>query len=100
MEVYATPNPARDQAEFRLAHNLPESFMNVEIRVFDMTGRLLWVGEQQGSSELFKDFILSWDLTDNMGLRLRPGIYVYRAAIKTKYSKEATKGNKLIILAQ
>jgi len=100
IEVYATPNPARDQADFRLVHNLPESLMNVEIRVFDMTGRLLWVGEQQGSSELFKDFILSWDLTDSSGLRLRPGVYAYRAGIKTKYSKEATKGNKLIILGQ
>lgn len=100
IEVYATPNPARDQADFRLVHNLPESLMHVEIRVFDMTGRLLWVGEQQGSSELFKDFILSWDLTDSSGLRLRPGVYAYRAGIKTKYSKEATKGNKLIILGQ
>ncbi|MDR2969776.1 MAG: type IX secretion system sortase PorU [Tannerellaceae bacterium] len=99
-EVYATPNPAREQVDFRLVHNLPESLMHVEIRVFDMTGRLLWTGEQQGSSELFKDFILTWDLTDNTGTRLRPGIYVYRAAIKTKYSKEASKGNKLIILAQ
>ncbi|MDF9829953.1 type IX secretion system sortase PorU [Parabacteroides sp. PF5-6] len=100
IEVYATPNPARNQADFCLVHDLPESLMHVEIRVFDMTGRLLWVGEQQGSSELFKDFVLSWDLTDSSGMRLRPGVYAYRAGIKTKYSKEATKGNKLIILGQ
>lgn len=99
-EVYATPNPARDQVEFRLVHNFPESLMDVEVRVFDMSGRLLWIGQEQGSSELFKEFIFSWNLTDHNGSRLRPGVYIYRAAIKTKYSKAATRGNKLIILAQ
>lgn len=100
IEISATPNPAREQVEFHLVHDRPESTMTVEIRVFDMTGRHIWTGSQSGSSELMKDFILSWDLTDNFGSRLRPGIYVYRAGIKTKHSKEATKGNKLIIMAQ
>jgi len=99
-KVYATPNPARDQVEFRLVHNRPETNMTVEIRVYDMSGRHLWTGQQQGSSELFKDLVLNWDLTDSSNNRLRPGVYVYRAAIKTKQSKEATEGNKLIILAQ
>ena len=56
--------------------------------------------EKSGSSELFKAYIVTWNLTDNGGRRLRPGVYLYRAAISTNNSKEATKANKLIILAQ
>ncbi|MDH6357573.1 type IX secretion system sortase PorU [Parabacteroides sp. PF5-9] len=99
-EVYATPNPAREQVEFRLEHNRPESKITVEIMVYDITGRLQWKASETGSSELFKAYVVSWDLTNMNGSRLRPGVYLYRAAIRTKNSKEATKANKLIILAQ
>ena len=100
IEMYATPNPARDQVEFFLHHNRPESNLKVTVMVYDMTGKFLWSTEKSGSSELFKAYIVTWNLTDNGGRRLRPGVYLYRAAISTNNSKEATKANKLIILAQ
>lgn len=100
IEMYATPNPARDQVEFFLHHNRPESNLKVTVMVYDMTGKFLWSTEKSGSSELFKAYIVTWNLTDNGGRRLRPGVYLYRAAIRTNNSKEATKANKLIILAQ
>ena len=68
--------------------------------VYDMTGKYLWSTDKSGSSELFKAYIVTWNLTDNGGRRLRTGVYLYRAAISTNNSKEATKANKLIILAQ
>lgn len=100
IEMYATPNPARDQVEFYLRHNRPESNLKVTVMVYDMTGKFLWSTEKSGSSELFKAYVVTWNLTDNGGRRLRPGVYLYRAAIRTNNSKEATKANKLIILAQ
>ena len=56
--------------------------------------------KRQGSSELFKAYVVTWNLCDNGGRRLRPGVYLYRAAIRCNSSKEVTKANKLIILAQ
>ena len=100
IDVFATPNPARQQVEFYLSHNRPESTLRVNIEVFDMTGKFLWSTEKVGSSEMFKAYIVTWNLCDNGGRRLRPGVYLYRAAIRTDHSKEATKANKLIILAQ
>ena len=100
IDLYATPNPARAQVEFSLAHNRPESNLEVTIFVYDMTGKLLWNTTKQGSSELFKAYVVTWDLCDNGGRRLRPGVYLYRAAIRCNSSKEVTKANKLIILAQ
>ena len=100
IDLYATPNPARQEAKFHLEHNRPESTLEVTLLVYDLTGKLLWSTTQRGSSELFKAYIVSWDLCDSAGRRLRPGVYLYRAAIRCNSSKEVTKANKLIILAQ
>lgn len=99
-ELIATPNPAREQVEFRLYHNLPESTLQVNISVYDLAGRLVWTTRKEGSSEGFKAYIVTWNLTDRAGSRIRPGLYLYRAAVRTAGSKEATKANKLLILAQ
>ena len=63
-----------------------------------MMGRLQWRHTETGSSELFKAYTITWDLTSGSGARLIPGVYIYRAAISTNSSKEATKARKLIIL--
>lgn len=96
--VIATPTPARGNVEFHITHNRPESRMKVGIMVYDMTGRLHWKHEETGSSELFKDYTIDWDLRNNSGTHVRPGVYIYRAAVSTDNSKEATEAKKMIIL--
>ena len=100
LELTATPSPAREQVEFHLFHNRPESQLTVGIMVYDMMGHLQWKHQETGASELFKSYTVTWDLTNNRGGRLRPGVYIYRAAISSGGSKEATDAKKLIILAQ
>ena len=96
--IVATPTPAKGNVEFHLTHNRPESQMKVGIMVYDIAGRLHWKHEETGSSELFKDYVIDWDLRNNSGTHLRPGVYIYRAAISTNNSKEATEAKKMIIL--
>lgn len=97
-KLVATPTPARGNVQFRLSHNRPECRMKVCIMVYDMTGRLNWKHEETGSSALFKDYLIDWDLRNNAGSHVRPGVYLYRAAISTDNSKEATETEKMIIL--
>ena len=96
--IVATPTPAKGNVEFHLTHNRPESQMKVGIMVYDIAGRLHWKHEETGSSELFKDYVIDWDLRNNSGNHVRPGVYIYRAAISTNNSKEATEAKKMIIL--
>ena len=98
-EIIATPSPAREQVTFHITHNRPESRMKVGIMVYDLTGRLYWKHEESGSSELFKAYQVTWDLNNGAGGRVRPGVYIYRAALSTDNSKEATAAKKFIILA-
>lgn len=96
--IVATPTPARGNVEFHITHNRPESRMKVGILVYDIAGRLHWKHEETGSSELFKDYRIEWDLRNNAGAHVPPGVYIYRAAISTNNSKEATEAKKMIIL--
>ncbi|WP_289602645.1 type IX secretion system sortase PorU, partial [Parabacteroides goldsteinii] len=96
--IVATPTPAKGNVEFHLTHNRPESQMKVGIMVYDIAGRLHWKHEETGSSELFKDYVIDWDFRNNSGSHVRPGVYIYRAAISTNNSKEATEAKKMIIL--
>ncbi|MDR2231724.1 MAG: type IX secretion system sortase PorU [Tannerella sp.] len=98
--LIAAPVPARENVEFRLAHSLPESRMTVNIRVYDMIGRLCWDYEETGVSDLFRAHTITWDLTDGGGKRLLPGVYIYRAAVRTATSTEVSEAKKLVILGR
>ncbi|MDR1223388.1 MAG: type IX secretion system sortase PorU [Tannerella sp.] len=100
INLTAGPSPATDYVNFMISHDLPESTINVQIRVFDLTGKLQWKYEENGSSEIFNSYNIKWNLTDGAGARLRPGIYIYRAVISSDRLNEASEAKKLIILAQ
>ncbi|MCD7975969.1 MAG: type IX secretion system sortase PorU [Tannerellaceae bacterium] len=99
-QIIASPVPARENVTFYLYHNRPGSTLDITIMVYDMTGRLQWQHEEKGSSDYSKPYTVTWDLSNNRGSRLRPGVYIYRAAIRSDKSKEATDAKKLIILGQ
>lgn len=97
-QITANPNPAREYVDFKLYHNRPKSRIQATVYVYNLSGGLIWKDEKVGSSELFKDFFVRWDLTDMQGVRVKPGIYLYRAGIVSGGSKEATRAEKIIVL--
>ncbi|MDR1381101.1 MAG: type IX secretion system sortase PorU [Tannerella sp.] len=100
VNLTAGPSPANEYVNFIISHDLPESMLNVQIQVFDLAGRLQWRHEERGSSGMFDSYKIKWNLTDGAGVRLRPGIYIYRAVISGEKSNEVSDARKLIILAQ
>lgn len=100
INLTAGPIPARDQIRFFLTHNRPETQLTVTIQVFDLAGRLMWSHEETGSSDLFENYIVTWDLCATGGSRLAPGVYLYRACMRSGKSSEVMAAKKLIILAQ
>jgi hypothetical protein len=99
-DLTAAPSPARELINFRISHNTPESLLKVRIEVYDMTGQMQWKHEETGISGMSDSYTVRWNLTNNAGVRLRPGIYVYRATLSSNNSQEVSKAGKLIILAQ
>ena len=100
LELQANENPAHTRTFFTLNHNLPETELNVEIGVYDLIGRTVWLYSEKGSSGYLQQYPIEWDLINNAGNRVLPGIYIYRATIRTANSKEATQAKKIIVLGQ
>ncbi|MDR1344662.1 MAG: type IX secretion system sortase PorU [Tannerellaceae bacterium] len=99
-KVAATPVPARSNMQFLIYHDRPESTLHIDIRIYDMTGRLCRQMNENGSSPMNTPYAVGWDLTTNSGSRLRSGVYIYRAAISTNKGEEDAQSGKLLILAQ
>jgi hypothetical protein len=99
-DLTATGNPVKDKTYFLLSHNMPETPMEMEIQVYDVTGRTIWTHKETGSSEYLKSYQIEWDLKNNAGSRVSQGIYIYRAVIKTAGGQETTQSKKLIVLEQ
>ena len=95
--VECTRNPATTSTSFIINHDRTGSEMDVELEVFDASGRLLWRKGETGVST-DNTYTLDWDLTTASGSRLQTGVYLYRVLISTDGSKKASKAQKLIVL--
>ncbi|MDR3137837.1 MAG: type IX secretion system sortase PorU [Tannerellaceae bacterium] len=98
--LLASPNPARDQTHFLLSHDRPETNLDVQLYIFNTSGRLVRTIAEKGASDFSANYTITWDLTDNHGVRLPPGLYFCRATIAAAGSRQASQSYKLVILAQ
>jgi hypothetical protein len=98
LDLQAYGNPTSTYTNFMLSLNFPETTLNVEIGVYDLTGRAVWTHSETGSSGFMQQYPIQWTLVNNAGNRVPPGVYVYRATISTTTSKETTQARKIIIL--
>lgn len=95
--VTVTKNPATESTTFIINHDRTGSLMDVEIDIFDTSGRQLWKHTETGVPT-DQTYSVDWNLCIDGGRRLQTGVYLYRAAISTDGSKKASKAKKLIIL--
>lgn len=96
--VTATKNPATTQTTFIVNHDRTGSEMDVELDIYDTSGRLLWKHTETGVST-DQTYSMDWDLTTSGGRRLQTGVYLYRVAISSDGSTQASQAKKLIILS-
>lgn len=69
-----SPNPARGTVSFTVASDAPRT---IEVSVVDVAGRLLRRVEQRQFAK--GRHLLSWDLLDETGRKVLPGVYFLRA---------------------
>ena len=97
--VECTRNPATTTTSFIINHDRTGSNMDVELEIFDTSGRMLWKRTETGIST-DNTYIIDWDLTVNGSARLQTGVYLYRVLISSDGSKKASKAQKLIVLTK
>src|SRR5574344_401511 len=97
INVSCTNNPAKTSTTFIINHDRAGSELNVEIDLFDLSGRQLWQYNETGTS-MTNNYTVNWDLTTSNGERLSTGVYLYRARISCDGSNMSSKAKKLIVI--
>ena len=95
--VGVSTNPASSTTTFIINHDRTGSDMDIEIDVFDTSGRILWRHEETGVSTS-SAYTIEWDLTTETGYPLQTGVYLYRVYISSDGSDKASKTKKLIVI--
>ena len=96
--VSCTQNPARTGTTFIISHDRTGCTVDVELDIFDTSGRQLWRHNESGVSTNGA-YTLTWDLTVDGGQRLQTGVYLYRVSISSDGSKQVSKAKKLVVIA-
>ena len=99
------PNPFFDHTCFQFDHNMAGLEMNVQIKIYTNSGKLVKTIEQEMVTEgsLRQDNCIEWDGLDDYGDQLARGVYIYKVYIKaTNVTSREIKGEsefeKLVIL--
>ena len=97
LDVSVTNNPARTSTTFIITHDRSGSDLDIELEVFDMSGRLLYKQAETGTSAT-STYTMDWDLTTGNGAKLQTGVYLYRILVGSDGSSRASKAKKLVII--
>lgn len=93
------PNPFTTNTKFYVEHNLNGHALNVQVKVFTVSGRLVKTLEDSFYAEgnLYCD--LEWDGLDEYGDAIGRGVYVYQVSVKDEVSGEKiNRFEKLVLL--
>jgi len=97
ISVSCTDNPAYSSTTFIVTHDRAGTDLDIEIDIFDMSGRQLHKLTTTKQSDTTTTTI-NWDLTCSTGAKLDTGVYLYRVKIGCEGSDKSSKANKLIVI--
>ena len=95
--VGCTHNPATTGTSFYFSHDRAGTQVDVDIDVFDTSGRQLWSHRETAVAPQ-QPYSVDWDLTTSGGHHLQTGVYIYRISISSDGSSQSSQAKKLIIL--
>lgn len=99
-DLYTDVNPASTAVIFTITVDNPNTGMNCDLEVFDLSGKRVWSSDRKVTSDVHGVIDTPWDLCDTLGRRVARGIYLYRATLQTSDGRHASKTGKLAVTAQ
>jgi hypothetical protein len=92
------PNPFADHTTFTFQHNHPCCNLDVEIKIYDINGRLVTTLSENIATNGFNGGPIQWDGVNDSGDPVSRGIYFYKLRIQTEEGESFEKSSKLIVL--
>jgi len=96
-KLYNYPNPFAEHTNIYFEFNMPDTEVQIELQIYDMSGRLLRRMKQSLVSEGYTSGQFAWDRRDANGNRMNAGIYTYRVILSTEKGQMAWQASKMAI---
>jgi hypothetical protein len=99
--VLSYPNPFYYNTNFQFEHNRPGTTMDIQIRIYTITGQLVKTIEKSGyMADGYRVTGMQWDGDNEIGSELHKGIYVYKiyVAINGGEERMESRAEKLVLL--
>ena len=95
--LFRSQNPAHTATTFIVNHDRSGSNIDVELEVYDMSGRLLWTHASSGMAAT-STYTYDWNLCTNAGAPLQTGVYLYRARVGSDGGSNTSKARRLVVI--
>ena len=96
ISVDCTRNPASGTTTFIITHDRAGSMLDVELEIFDTSGRQLWKHRESGVAS-GNTYTMDWNLNISGGRPLMTGVYIYRINVSSDGGGQASQARKLIV---
>ena len=96
-KLYNYPNPFSGSTRIYFEFNMPDTELQLELQIFDLSGRLLRSMKQSYISEGYTSGQLEWNGYDAGGNQMKPGIYPYRVILRTVKGQMVMQTSKMVI---
>jgi hypothetical protein len=97
-DILNYPNPFTTLTKIVAGHNRPDSEIEVEIEIFDMSGRKVRTLNSVTQSGGYAIQPIEWDRTASDGSLVSSGTYLFRVTLRTGNSEIARGSGRMIIL--
>ena len=95
-DFHATPNPASQQTELRIEHNIPDNIAHAEIVVYNMQGKAVRHFKPEIVAGSYVITSGPWHFNSDHGHRLPQGLYIARAILTTQEGEILTETTKIV----
>lgn len=92
------PNPFTTHTEFSFEHNQICDYLDVEIQIFTISGKLVKSISERVISDGFRVGGIEWDGKDDFGDKIGIGTYIYKVTVQNEAGDQEEKYEKLFIL--
>ena len=92
------PNPFTSRTEFYFEHNQVCDYLDVQIQIFTISGKLVKTINNRIHGEGFRSEGIPWNARDDFGDKIGRGVYVYTIKVSNERGEKVEKTEKLVIL--
>ena len=95
--LFNYPNPFTDNTRIYFEFNMPFAQMQIELQIYDITGRLLRSMKQSYTTEGYTSGDFEWDGRDSNGNRMYRGVYPYRVILSSDKGEMVLRSSRMTI---